>query len=114
MPGKLPSNHDAVDLVDGDGCPLCGRRALSSSATRAPRSAARARGCPRSTKYAVMPVARKVWQQVEGGSPAAAARRLIMARTTRRCNARPVSQRLAGSTLWKSAAFGPSTAAAAR
>ena len=28
-------------------------------------------------RYAVIPVARNVWQHVEGGSPAAAARRLI-------------------------------------
>ena len=45
-----------------------------------------------------------VTQQVEGGSPAAAAaRRLIIARTSRRDSARPVSRRAAGSTLWKSA-----------
>ena len=35
-----------------------------------------------------MPVARNVWQQVDGGSPAVAARRLIMASTTRRVNDR--------------------------
>ena len=38
----------------------------------------------------MIPVARNVWQHVEGGSPAAAARRLIIARTTRRSSARPV------------------------
>ena len=59
-------------------------------------------------RYAVIPVARNVWQHVEGGSFAAAARRLIIARTTRRCSARPVSRRPAGSTLWKSVAFGSS------
>ena len=55
-----------------------------------------------------------VWQQVEGGRPAAAARRLIMARTRRRDSARPVSLRPAGSTLWKSAAFGSASLAASR
>ena len=54
-------------------------------------------------RYAVIPVARKVWKQVEGGRSAAAARRLIMARTRRRDSGRPVSRRAAGSTLWKSA-----------
>ena len=61
-------------------------------------------------RYAVIPVARNVWQHVEGGSPAA--RRLIIARTTRRCSARPASRRPAGSTLWKSVAFGSSSPAA--
>ena len=56
-----------------------------------------------------MPVARNVWQHVEGGSPAAAARRLIIASTSRRSSARPVSRRPAGSTVWKSAAFGSSS-----
>ena len=56
-----------------------------------PGSAARAEGAP-FDKYAVIPVTRKVWQHVKGGSPAAAARHLIIARTTRRCNARPVSR----------------------
>ena len=64
-------------------------------------------------RYAVIPVARNVWQHVEAGSsPAPAARRLIIARTTRRCSARPVSRRPAGSTLWKSVAFGSSSSAA--
>ena len=40
-----------------------------------------------------------VWQQVEGGRPAAAARRLIMARTTRRVSGRPLSLSPARSTL---------------
>ena len=35
-----------------------------------------------------MPVARNVWQQVEAGSPPAAARR-FMARTTRLVNVKP-------------------------
>ncbi len=61
-----------------------------------------------------IPVARNVWQHVEGGSPAAAARRLIIARTTRRSSARPVSRRPAGSTVWKSAAFGSLNSAASR
>ena len=41
----------------------------------------------------MIPVARNVWQQVEGGRSAAAARRLIMARTRRRESVRPVSRR---------------------
>ena len=48
-------------------------------------------------------------RHVDGGSPAAAARRMSIARTTRRSSARPVSRRPAGSTLWKSAAFGSSS-----
>ena len=36
------------------------------------------------------------------------ARRLIIASTSRRSSARPVSRRPAGSTVWKSAAFGSS------
>ena len=63
-------------------CPPAGRRASSSSETRAPRSAARARASP---------VARNVWQHVEGGSPAAAGRRLIIASTSRRIE-RPARQ----------------------
>ena len=39
---------------------------------------------------AVMPVARNVWQQVDVGRPAAAARRLIIASTTRRVSDRPL------------------------
>ena len=35
-------------------------------------------------RYAVIPVARNVWQHVDAGSPAAAARRLIIASTARR------------------------------
>ena len=54
-------------------------------------------------RYAVIPVARNVWQHVEGGSPAAAARRLIIPRTTRRYSTLPVTRRHAGSTLWNSA-----------
>ena len=39
-----------------------------------------------------IPVARNVWQHVEGGSPATAARRLIIARTTHRSSsAKPPS-----------------------
>ena len=54
-------------------------------------------------RYAVIPVARNVWQHVAGGRPAAAARRLIMARTTRGVNARPVSLLRALYTLLKTA-----------
>ena len=82
-----------------------GRKASLCSATRAQRSAARASRVPRFDRYAVVPVARNVWQQVERGSPAAAARRLIITRTRRRASARPVGLRPAGATLWKS---GPS------
>ena len=60
------------------------------SATRAPRSVWACSSVPPFDRYAV-PVARNVWQHVEGGSPAAAARRLIMAGTTRRVNGRPVN-----------------------
>ena len=69
------SDHDAFDLVDCHRVRLSGGRASSSSATRAPRSAARARGFPPFDRYAVIPVARNVWQHVEGGNPAATARR---------------------------------------
>ena len=101
-----PSNHDAFDLVDGH-CVRCAVVELRRlRRTRARRSAARASRVPPFDRYAVIPVARNVWQHVEGGSSAAAARRLIIARTTRRCSARPVSRRPAGSTLWKSVAFG--------
>ncbi len=103
----------------------CSRRAPRPEAPARPLSAHRAPGgrgagdaCPAiccacarvppADRYAVIPVARNVWQHVEGGSPAAAARRLIIAKTTRRCNARPVSRRPTGSTLWKSAALGSS------
>ena len=44
-----------------------------------------------------------------GASRAAAARRLIIARTSRRSSARPVSRLPAGSMVWKSAAFGSSS-----
>ena len=58
------------------------------------------------------PLARNVWQHVDGGNPAAAARRFIIARTTRRCSARPVNRRAAGSMVWKSGIFGSSSSAA--
>ena len=44
-------------------------------------------------RYAVMPVARNVWQHVDAGRPAAAARRLIIASTTRRVSDRPLRRR---------------------
>ena len=44
----------------------------------------------------MVPVARNVWQNVDGGSPATAARRLIIASTSRRSIARAVSRRPAG------------------
>ena len=56
---------------------MCGNGgALTTAAQSSPagpevlaRSAARAPGCPRSTGYAVIPVARNVWHHVEGGKP---------------------------------------------
>ena len=53
-----------------------------------------------SKKRAEIPVARNVWQHLDGGNPAVAARRLIMARTARRVNGRPVRLSPGGSTLW--------------
>ncbi len=50
-------------------------------------------------RYAVIPVARNVWQHVEAGSPAATDRRLIMANTTRCVNGRPLSLSPTRSTL---------------
>ena len=56
---------------------------------------------PPFARYAVIPVARNVWQQVEGGSPAADARRLIMA-GTHPPGRRPARSNLsrARATLW--------------
>ena len=45
---------------------------------RVPGDLLRVLQCPPFGRYAVIPVARNVWQQVEGGSPATAARRLII------------------------------------
>ena len=57
-----------------------------------PRDLLRVLQRPPFDRYAVIPVARNVWQHVEVGSPAAAARRLIIASTRRRSSARPVSR----------------------
>ena len=62
-----------------------------------PRYLAGRWGPPPFYRYAVIPVARNVWQHIEGGRPAAVA--LIIASTTRRVNARPVSLSPARSTL---------------
>ena len=63
----------------------------------------------------MIPVARNVWQQVEGGRPAATARRLIIARTRRRDSARPVNRRPRGvDALEESAAFASSSPATSR
>ena len=110
--GPPVSDHDALDLVDRDGVcrPVIELRRLRRGVRRdllRPLEGAPVR------QDTVIPVARNVWQHVDGGSPAAAARRLIIARTTRRCSARPVNRRPAGSTLWKTA-FGSSNAAASR
>ena len=106
------SDYDTLDLVDGHRI----RRPvveLSRLRRRVPGDLLSVfKGPPPFDRYAVIPVARNVWQHVEGGSLAAVARRLIIARTTRRCSARPVSQRPAGSTLWKSVAFGSASSAA--
>ena len=87
------SDHDALDLVDGHR----GRRPvveLRRLRRRVPRGLLRV---------------------LEGAAaPAAVARRLIIARTTRRSSARPVSRRLAGSTLWNRTACGSSSPAASR
>ena len=45
------------------------------------------------------PVARNVWQQVKDEAPASAALRLIMARTSRHVNGRPVCPSAAPATL---------------
>ena len=59
----------------------------------------------------MIPVARNVWQHVDAGSPAADARRLIIA-STAPASGRPFS-RPARSTLWNSGAFASSMPAAA-
>ena len=87
------------DLVDRHPVRPSGHRVASSSATDAQRSAGACSSAPPFDRYAVMPVARNVWEQVDGGRPAADAHRLIMARTTRRVNGRPVSRSRARSTL---------------
>ena len=89
--------------------PPSGRRASSSSETRTPAICCACSSVPPFDRYAVIPVARNVWQHVEAGSPAAAARRLIIARATRRSSARPVSRHPTGSKVWKSATFGSSS-----
>ena len=64
----------------------------------------------------ITPLGLEVQRQITmrwDGSPAAAARRLIMTSTTHRVKDRPVSRRAAGSTPWKSAVFGSSSPAAA-
>ena len=65
----------------------------ASSARHAPAICCACSSVPPFAKYAVIPVARNVWQQVVDGSSADAARRLIIARTTRRSSTRPVSRR---------------------
>ena len=87
-------------------CPPSGRRASSSFGDACPAICCACSSVPPFDRYAVIPVARNVWQHVEGGSQAAAARRLIIARTSRRSSARPVSRLPAGSMVWKNAAFG--------
>ena len=70
---RVRSISSTVTLVSA-----VGRRASSSSATRALRSAARARACPRSTGMPWSLSPGTCGGYVEGGSPAAAARRLII------------------------------------
>ena len=107
-------NHDPFDLVDGDRVrrPVVELRRLRRCVPGDPLrvlerpSVGQVRRDP--------PSPRNVWQQVDAGRSAAAARRLIMASTSRRDSARPVSRRPAGSTLWKSGAFGSSSPPASR
>ena len=105
------SDHDAFDFVDGHRVsrPIVQLRRLGRCV---PGDLLSVLEVPPFERYAVIPVARNVWQHVDSGSPAAAARRLIMASTTRLVNGRPVSLSPARSTLWKSAAaFGSSSSA---
>ena len=60
-------------------CPQSGRRASSSSEDACPAICC-ALERPPFDRYAVVPVARNMWQHVEDGSPAAAPHRLIIAR----------------------------------
>ena len=69
------SDHDAFDLVD--------RHRVRRPVVELHRLGRRVPG--------------DLLRVVDDGSPAAAARRLIIARTTRRCSARPVSRHPAGS-----------------
>ena len=96
---RIRSNHDTLDLVHRHRVrrPVVQLRRLRRCVSR---DLLRALERP-----SVRQVARNVWQHVEGGSPAAAARRLIIANTSRSSD-RPVSRRPAGSTVWKSAIFG--------
>ena len=73
--------------VDRHGVRRAVVRTSSSSAMRAPRSAGMFKGPPRSTQVRRDP---RRPERVDDGSPAAA-RRLIMASTTRRVNGLPVS-----------------------
>ena len=52
-----------------------------------------------SRRYAVIPVARNVWQQVKDEAPASAARRLIMTRTSPGVNGRRVCPFTVGTDL---------------
>ena len=114
------SDHDAFGLVDCHRVRLSGRRASSSSATRAPRSAARARGFPPFDRYAVIPVARNVWQHVEGGNPAATARRFTpragcnSPRGGRRLRPPPVAETRPSARKPRSCNAGPSSPARLR
>ena len=99
---RLALDHDALDLVERDRVrrPVVELRRLRR---RVPRDPLGVLERPPVGQVAVIPVARNVWQHVVAGSPAATARRLIIASTARRPNGRPLS-RPARSTLWKSGA----------
>ena len=99
MTGDLYSDHDAFDLVDGNTFRATGITAyLSNGGTIEHAQQIAGHASPKTTKLYDR-TSDAVWQQVDGGSPAAAARRLIMASTTRLVSARPVSLWPARSTL---------------
>ena len=102
-------DHDALDLVDGDRVrrPVVELRRLRGGV---PGDLLRVFERPPIRQIRRDP---RRQERVVARS-AAAARRLIMARTRRRESARPVSRRPAGSTLWKSAAVAASSPASAR
>ena len=101
------SDHDAFDLVDRHRVrrPVVELRRLRR---RVPRDVLGVLEGPPVRQVRRDPRRPERVADVDDGSSACAARRLIIARTTRLCSARPVSRRPAGSTLWKSAAFGSS------
>ena len=109
---STPSDHDAFDLVERDRV----RRPVVQLRRPGRRMAGNLlRVLERSPfdRYAVMPVARNVWQHVDASNPAPAARRLIIDSTTRRVSDRPL-RRPDRSTLWNNGVFASSTPPATR